>query len=60
VAPLEIKEGTTLGATAQSAIERAAVLYKQRLATFNLLASILKKPLLVNRKAQLLALKPMD
>jgi hypothetical protein len=35
VAPLEMKEGTTLGARAQSAIERAAVLYKPRLATFN-------------------------
>jgi hypothetical protein len=30
-----MKEGTTLGARAQSAIERAAVLYKPRLATFN-------------------------
>jgi hypothetical protein len=30
-----MKEGTTLGATAQSAIQRAAVLYKPRLATFN-------------------------
>jgi hypothetical protein len=36
VAPLEMKEGTTLlGARAQSAIQRAAVLYKPRLATFN-------------------------
>jgi hypothetical protein len=35
VAPLEMKEGTTsLGARAQSAIQRAAVLYKPRLATF--------------------------
>jgi hypothetical protein len=31
-----MKEGTTLGARAQSAILRAAVLYKPRLATFNL------------------------
>jgi hypothetical protein len=30
-----MKEGTTLGARAQSAIQRAAVLYKPRLATFN-------------------------
>jgi hypothetical protein len=29
-----MKEGTTLGARAQSAIQRAAVLYKPRLATF--------------------------
>jgi hypothetical protein len=29
-----MKEGTTLGARAQSAIERAAVLYKPRLETF--------------------------
>jgi hypothetical protein len=35
VAPLEMKEGTPLGARAQSAIQRAAVLYKPRLATFN-------------------------
>jgi hypothetical protein len=35
VAPLEMKEGTTLGARAQSAIYRAAVLYKPRLTTFN-------------------------
>jgi hypothetical protein len=35
VAPLEMKEGTTLGARAQSAIQRATVLYKPRLATFN-------------------------
>jgi hypothetical protein len=36
VAPLEMKEGTTsLGARAQSAVQRAAVLYKPRLATFN-------------------------
>jgi hypothetical protein len=36
VAPLEMKEGTTsLGARAQSATQRAAVLYKPRLATFN-------------------------
>jgi hypothetical protein len=34
VAPLEMKEGTTLGARAQSAIQRAAVLYKPRLETF--------------------------
>jgi hypothetical protein len=32
-----MKEGTTLGARAQSALERAAVLYKPRLATFNIL-----------------------
>jgi hypothetical protein len=31
-----MKEGTTLGARAQSAIQRAVVLYKPRLATFNL------------------------
>jgi hypothetical protein len=30
-----MKEGTTLGARAQWAIQRAAVLYKPRLATFN-------------------------
>jgi hypothetical protein len=30
-----MEEGTTLGARAQSAIQRAAVLYKPRLATFN-------------------------
>jgi hypothetical protein len=36
VALLEMKEGTTsLGARVQSAIQRAAVLYKPRLATFN-------------------------
>jgi hypothetical protein len=35
VALLEMKEGTPLGARAQSAIRRAAVLYKPRLATFN-------------------------
>jgi hypothetical protein len=35
VAPQEMKEGTTLGARAQSAIQRPAVLYKSRLATFN-------------------------
>jgi hypothetical protein len=36
VAPLEMKEGTiSLGARTQSAIQRAAVLYKPRLATFN-------------------------
>jgi hypothetical protein len=35
VAPLEMKEETTLWARAQSAIQRAAVLYKPRLATFN-------------------------
>jgi hypothetical protein len=36
VVPLEMKEGTTsLGAREQSAIYRAAVLYKPRLATFN-------------------------
>jgi hypothetical protein len=29
-----MKEGTTLGAKAQPAIQRAAVLYKPRLATF--------------------------
>jgi hypothetical protein len=34
VVPMEMKEGTTsLGARAQSAIQRAAVLYKPRLAT---------------------------
>jgi hypothetical protein len=32
-----MKEGTTSGARAQSAIQRAAVLYKPRLATFNFL-----------------------
>jgi hypothetical protein len=32
---MEMKEGSTLGARAQSAIQRAAVLYKPRLATFN-------------------------
>jgi hypothetical protein len=32
-----MKEGTPLGARAQSAIQRAAVLYKPRLATFNFL-----------------------
>jgi hypothetical protein len=32
-----MKEGTTLGARAESAIQRAAVLYKPRLATFNFL-----------------------
>jgi hypothetical protein len=35
VASLEMKEGTTLGARAQWAILRAAVLYKPRLATCN-------------------------
>jgi hypothetical protein len=35
VAPLEMKEGTTSGARAQSAIYTAAVLYKPRLATLN-------------------------
>jgi hypothetical protein len=35
-----MKEGTTLGARAQSAIQRAAVLYKPRLATFNLTAGV--------------------
>jgi hypothetical protein len=35
VAPLEVNEGTTSGARAQSATQRAAVLYKPRLATFN-------------------------
>jgi hypothetical protein len=33
-----MKEGTPLGARAQSAIQRAAVLYKPRLATFLLLS----------------------
>jgi hypothetical protein len=34
VAPLEMKEGTTLGARAQSAIQRVAVFFKPHLATF--------------------------
>jgi hypothetical protein len=42
VAPLEMKEGTTLGARTQSAIRRAAVLYKLRLSTFNFLTFIWK------------------
>jgi hypothetical protein len=36
-----MKEGTTLGARAQSAIQRAAVLYKPRLATFLLVFTLL-------------------
>jgi hypothetical protein len=36
VAPLEMKEGTPLWARPQSAIQRAAMLYKPRLATLNL------------------------
>jgi hypothetical protein len=47
VAPLEMKEGTTsLGARAQSAIQRAAVLYKPRLATFNFFRALAQKGLL--------------
>jgi hypothetical protein len=42
VAPLEMKEGTTSGARAQSAIQRAAVLYKPRLATFNFNFNVLR------------------
>jgi hypothetical protein len=35
-----MKEVTTLGARAQSAIQRAAVLYKLPLATFNFLTCV--------------------
>jgi hypothetical protein len=41
VAPLEMKEGTaSLGARAQLAIARAAVLYKPRLATFTFFITV--------------------
>jgi hypothetical protein len=45
-----MKEGTTLGARAQSAIQRAAVLYKPRLATFNFFNIINIPPGLTNRR----------
>jgi hypothetical protein len=56
VAPLEMKEGTPLGVRAQSAIQRAAVLYKPRLATFDL-SLFITRDLVDNNNVALLIVK---